>query len=1299
MEEMDDFGDLYADVEVHVNAGVGNFDELYAEEEEKNGRDLDISEKKETEADSVCRDNNVNEDVERLVGSEAELPGLEADNENVITENVSDSEDDLHIVLNEEDCRMFPTSRVRSSLNREFGAGSDDEDEDDDLVIVTETAGLNNVQLSADGLDESNGSTIAERGNTLKAGYLSQYSQFKDNLRQQTTMQTKIPVYESSRPSQAYEAEFLQKTAAPEIPPDEITQVLLGERISSVTESVDFAARSSEIPRGRAILVEGGTGERMPSMDARRPRLRDSDVVIQIAVQDCVEDSSVLGKDEIKRIDETLLDPLKTLIFEDNPSMECFGSCNGNRQPTDCFNGYSRDPLGSGLGIDIASSYADIKSSAAIGYYRNSEPKAECASSYLDNDHHRDRVTDLEKQNSKKAKEPIPEENCKALEASCGSKEAGSGYTIKSDKEADLSSDSGTLQSLSPPNVKRNSGEPKVEIPSTVKTDNHMTRQTSSSVTGQQEPLMSESDHSNDSKSVTSKTDEEKRKNYKKRHPIQGEHNHCSRARLRSVAESKNQSNGGGGSPQASQKGRQHRAHLWCETREKKQHNYDTNEEEDLTHYRRTKKYLGFHGRGSTGKQTERNAHTELFHRNYDLQSRERMRSFIRRSQDEWKYIHERGENEITDRESYCRDRVASSVAFKDSKLSPLRKTFYPRGEGYMLSERRVGNVRCRGKRAGDDLFELEYRYREEFFEEKSGRDEPYYDREEPFQEKYRRQIPCYGREEKSIHDKSTRRVSHFRRELPERQERCGHSLHFDADHSPSSADGNRHWRHPDGWPWSPQTIREFHTDDGREWWDDGPRHHIYGPRRSDGRHEDHWRPNNFLELHPKKTIGDNFISVSDEYHYPSHDNDYYFVRSDDDSSGCRVYHKDIVYNERKRYSWQSKAADWSDYQARIEYQDEHSSYNPIVRDQCERNSRDRHDHLDHSFVSDGGKPSTKYYLDRKKSNAIEEESRYSEVRKQIHAVSDIDGIKVEATITNCRESVDLHLNDWEGKLLELDACLKNTLFHVVALEKFLKAFVACCPDNKHLRLYTKPTQLKMIYAKLFHAALRYIKFDGRLVYKSDFGRVATHPRRSSRNGYTRYDRHGPPNLLADKESVLFRNPSNSRTGKEISSSPPKMNVRPCSISSKIERLGPCISDRLIDHSDEKWLDKYPIVQDQEGQMLEEGQLVPEEPESEEAGAGKRKWHTEKITPTSAVQMKKPCRENAMNDNKVVEKYDNGRILETLAKMEKRRERFKEPIAPKKEPDKSNKPLTEPVLETAEIQAQRPSRKRRWGGS
>lgn len=37
-------------------------------------------------------------------------------------------------------------------------------------------------------------------------------------------------------------------------------------------------------PTGRAIQVESGYGERLPSIDTRPPRIRDSDAIIEVKV-------------------------------------------------------------------------------------------------------------------------------------------------------------------------------------------------------------------------------------------------------------------------------------------------------------------------------------------------------------------------------------------------------------------------------------------------------------------------------------------------------------------------------------------------------------------------------------------------------------------------------------------------------------------------------------------------------------------------------------------------------------------------------------------------------------------------------------------------------------------------------------------------------------------------------------------------------------------------------------------------------------------------------------------------------
>ncbi|XP_058076970.1 FIP1[V]-like protein [Magnolia sinica] len=1326
MVEMDDFGDLYTDVEVQMNGGIGSFHHLYIEEGEKNDSKPVDSHKKGIKVDSVGGDNKVSEYEEGLVGSDSEMPVLEADDGNQIVENGSDSEDDLHIVLNEEDCRVFPTSRGTSMVNKGRVEGSDDEDEDGDLVIVTEADSLSKdrkwvdpLQLPIDGLDQCTGGPGAERGNVLKGGYLSQHSQFKyvrphaaafpgsmrtgesggvasfssplssrgdwdvnggsqqkmscsglitsscnfgipavtqnafgfslprnrtildvgietferkpwrhpgvditdffnfgldeeswknycksmENFRQQTTMQTKIPVYESLRPFQVYEPGFLHRTVASEITLGEFAHPGLEERISSFAENVDGGVRSSEMPKGRAILVEGSIGERRPSMDVRRPRHRDLDVVIQITVQDSTEDASVSGNEEPKHIDGALLNLTENGGSEDSQNMQRFGNARarGDVQPADSVD-------------------------ESTGRY--SQPKAKCDSSNLDSDYHRDEMTDLDRPLSWKVKEPLSEENIEALETAHGSKVGDEGYPCKADKEAESAFDSQIQHSTSPPYLGGHSKASKAGVPTGMEKSYHHTQKpTSSSVSGPQEPIMSEHHHSNDLKSDNSKTDEDIKDTSQNQRAIQDEQNHHSRARLRSVAELKIPMDDDGGSPWANRKDWYRGARVNCGVRKEKRRHHDFDEEEDLSYYGETEISIGYRGRGFAEKQTMRNAYTKQFHRKDDLQFREETKPFLRRSRNEREYFHERRDNEITERECYYQAKGVGVIAHKESKLLISGNSFYPEKEGYPCHRRKSENSHRLVKGPADDDFAPERRHREDFFEEKYGRHAPYCGREEePIQEKYRRPVPYYSREEESIYEKYRRHAPRIggEIELLERRERDDRSLHFDMDGSPRSVGNDgRYWRHPDRRLWSPQTCREFHIADGRQWRNvSPPRNHAYSPLRSDGRYGDHWGPSNFRELYSRRNRdGGGFIS--------SHDKGFDFDRDDHDAEGRPIYTNDIVYNEKRRYSWQAKVADWSDDEASFGHQERVSLYDSDTCFQYERSSRHGHDSVNHDSAH-GGKLLDDHHLHRGRKSKMVERSTDSEVRKHISSVSDtVDGSEV--AVLKRRDSVNLHLNGWKGK----------------------------------------------------------------------------HPQRSSKTGDTRCDRHDPTNHVADKESAAFRHSDEVHTVKEVPPRSPKVaSGRPCSISSKIERFGPCNPEHSTDHNNEKWLDKYPVVQHQEASMLEEGQLPSEEPENKEARAGARKRAFEKTAPTSAVEVrrsdnveeKKPRKETVAEDNKAVGGYDNHRILETLAKMEKRRERFKEPIAPKKEPDKSTKPQPEPVVEIAEVQPQRPARKRRWGG-
>jgi pre-mRNA 3'-end-processing factor FIP1 len=128
-----------------------------------------------------------------------------------------------------------------------------------------------------------------------------------------------------------------------------------------------------------------------------------------------------------------------------------------------------------------------------------------------------------------------------------------------------------------------------------------------------------------------------------------------------------------------------------------------------------------------------------------------------------------------------------------------------------------------------------------------------------------------------------------------------------------------------------------------------------------------------------------------------------------------------------------------------------------------------------------------------------------------------------------------------------------------------------------------------------------------------------------------------------------------------------------------------------------KCLDKFPITEHNEDLDIEEGQIITEEPNAEDSF--RRRGVSQDAALTCNVKRIILSSENGSNVNKVIGGYDNQRILDTLAKMEKRRERFKEPIALKKEPGNSLNPEVDLIVDTDETKQQRPARKRRWGGS
>lgn len=125
-----------------------------------------------------------------------------------------------------------------------------------------------------------------------------EYCRKLEQLKLEATMQSKIRVYESGRSEQEYD---------PDLPIELATATGRNEAYGESTQhklsdpgSAASAGRGRGLGRGRAILptgraiqVEGGFGERRPSVDFRRPRFHDSDAVIEIVLRDASEDDTI----------------------------------------------------------------------------------------------------------------------------------------------------------------------------------------------------------------------------------------------------------------------------------------------------------------------------------------------------------------------------------------------------------------------------------------------------------------------------------------------------------------------------------------------------------------------------------------------------------------------------------------------------------------------------------------------------------------------------------------------------------------------------------------------------------------------------------------------------------------------------------------------------------------------------------------------------------------------------------------------------------------------------------------------
>ncbi|OIV98501.1 hypothetical protein TanjilG_18785 [Lupinus angustifolius] len=123
------------------------------------------------------------------------------------------------------------------------------------------------------------------------------YCKQLEQLHLESTMQSKIRVYESGRKEQDYDPDLPPELAAAtgihDVTTENANSAKLNVGQSGVTKGSGHVRPS--LPTGRAIQVGSGYGERLPSFDTRPPRNRDSDAIIEIVLQDTEDDGSSAG--------------------------------------------------------------------------------------------------------------------------------------------------------------------------------------------------------------------------------------------------------------------------------------------------------------------------------------------------------------------------------------------------------------------------------------------------------------------------------------------------------------------------------------------------------------------------------------------------------------------------------------------------------------------------------------------------------------------------------------------------------------------------------------------------------------------------------------------------------------------------------------------------------------------------------------------------------------------------------------------------------------------------------------------
>ncbi|KAM7267337.1 hypothetical protein ACFE04_009503 [Oxalis oulophora] len=168
------------------------------------------------------------------------------------------------------------------------------------------------------------------------------YCKQLEQHRLETTMQSKIRVYESGRAEKDYDPELPPElAAATSIHERSAENANIGKSDIGQTDVTNVSNRMRPpLPTGRAIQVELGSGERLPTMDTRPPRLRDSDAIIEIPLIDSMDDDDST-KNEVEEQVEPTEDLREENMTDDNVATVETEYVDGF---SEAYNGQRREP-------------------------------------------------------------------------------------------------------------------------------------------------------------------------------------------------------------------------------------------------------------------------------------------------------------------------------------------------------------------------------------------------------------------------------------------------------------------------------------------------------------------------------------------------------------------------------------------------------------------------------------------------------------------------------------------------------------------------------------------------------------------------------------------------------------------------------------------------------------------------------------------------------------------------------------------------------------------------------------------